>query len=112
MTLQHFGANKGIGFGKCKQLAYIGIKMVITARDEKKDLEAVEKLKGSGMSDYLGNERQIPAKESFLMEETDNRESKARSRTQGQEGDSSKEVSSSNNSLEQVEVYHEIFPSC
>ncbi|KAJ1425524.1 Tetratricopeptide-like helical domain superfamily [Sesbania bispinosa] len=48
-----------------------------------------------------GNERQIPAKESFLMEETDNRDTKARSRTQGQEGDGSKEVSSSSNSLEQ-----------
>ncbi|KAJ1383507.1 Tetratricopeptide-like helical domain superfamily [Sesbania bispinosa] len=48
-----------------------------------------------------GNERQIPAKESFLMEETFNRDTKARSRTQGQEGDGSKQVSSSSNSLEQ-----------
>lgn len=39
------GANKGIGFAVCKQLASKGITVVLTARDEKRGLEAVEKLK-------------------------------------------------------------------
>ncbi|XP_044503859.1 (+)-neomenthol dehydrogenase-like [Mangifera indica] len=47
------GANKGIGFEVCKQLASNGITVVLTARDEKRGLEAVEKLKESGLSDVL-----------------------------------------------------------
>ncbi|XP_044503860.1 (+)-neomenthol dehydrogenase-like [Mangifera indica] len=47
------GANKGIGFGVCKQLASNGITVALTARDEKRGLEAVEKLKESGLSDVL-----------------------------------------------------------
>ena len=47
------GANKGIGFGICKQLASNGIVVLLTARDEKRGLEAVQKLKDSGLSDYL-----------------------------------------------------------
>ncbi|XP_048441896.1 (+)-neomenthol dehydrogenase-like [Pyrus x bretschneideri] len=43
------GANKGIGFGIVKQLASDGITVVLTARDEKRGLEAVEKLKQSGL---------------------------------------------------------------
>ncbi|KAL5078605.1 hypothetical protein RYX36_007026 [Vicia faba] len=39
------GANKGIGFAICKQLASNGIKVVLAARDEKRGVEAVEKLK-------------------------------------------------------------------
>jgi (+)-neomenthol dehydrogenase len=39
------GANKGIGFAVCKQLASKGITVVLTARDENRGLEAVEKLK-------------------------------------------------------------------
>ncbi|RXH93721.1 hypothetical protein DVH24_014297 [Malus domestica] len=42
-------ANKGIGLGVVKQLASNGFTMVLTARDEKRDLEAVEKPK-----DYAG----------------------------------------------------------
>ena len=38
------GGNKGIGFGICKQLASNGIVVVLTARDQKKGLEAVDKL--------------------------------------------------------------------
>ncbi|XP_028769169.1 uncharacterized protein LOC114726666 [Neltuma alba] len=38
------GGNKGIGFGICKQLACNGIVVVLTARDQKKGLDAVEKL--------------------------------------------------------------------
>lgn len=45
------GANKGIGFGICKQLVSNGITVVLTARDEKRGLEAVEKLKEFGVSD-------------------------------------------------------------
>ncbi|XP_031260027.1 (+)-neomenthol dehydrogenase-like isoform X2 [Pistacia vera] len=47
------GANKGIGFGVCKQLASNGITVVLTARDEKRGLEAVEKLKEFGLSDHV-----------------------------------------------------------
>ncbi|GAU29245.1 hypothetical protein TSUD_362350 [Trifolium subterraneum] len=39
------GANKGIGFAVCKQLASEGITVVLTARDQNRGLEAVEKLK-------------------------------------------------------------------
>jgi hypothetical protein len=47
------GSNKGIGFGICKQLASNGVVTVLTARDEKRGLEAVEKLKESGLSEYV-----------------------------------------------------------
>ncbi|XP_021817011.1 (+)-neomenthol dehydrogenase-like [Prunus avium] len=45
------GANKGIGFGTVKQLASNGVTVVLTARDEKRGLEAVDKLKEFGLSD-------------------------------------------------------------
>lgn len=49
------GANKGIGFEVCKQLASNGIFVVLTARDEKKGLEALQELKDCGVSgDLLG----------------------------------------------------------
>ncbi|KAI4355026.1 hypothetical protein L6164_003844 [Bauhinia variegata] len=47
------GANKGIGFGICKQLASNGIRVLLTARDEKRGLEAVEKLRELGLSDRV-----------------------------------------------------------
>ncbi|KAK9901455.1 hypothetical protein M0R45_002086 [Rubus argutus] len=47
------GANKGVGFGVVKQLASNGIMTVLTARDEKRGLEAVEKLKECGLSDLV-----------------------------------------------------------
>ncbi|EOX96036.1 hypothetical protein SCA6_015195 [Theobroma cacao] len=47
------GANKGIGLEICKQLACKGITVVLTARDEKRGLEALENLKHSGLSDHL-----------------------------------------------------------
>ncbi|KAL2330341.1 hypothetical protein Fmac_017922 [Flemingia macrophylla] len=48
------GGNKGIGFGICQQLASNGITVVLTARDEKRGIEAVEKLKKEfGLSDQL-----------------------------------------------------------
>ncbi|XP_065864670.1 (+)-neomenthol dehydrogenase-like [Euphorbia lathyris] len=47
------GANKGIGFGICEELASKGIVVILTARDEKRGLEAIKKLSDSGLSDYL-----------------------------------------------------------
>lgn len=47
------GANKGIGYGICKKLASTGIVVVLTARNEKRGLEAVESLKEFGLSDFL-----------------------------------------------------------
>ncbi|XP_042505098.1 salutaridine reductase-like isoform X2 [Macadamia integrifolia] len=47
------GANKGIGLEICRQLASNGVAVVLTARDEKKGIEAVEKLKGYGLSDVV-----------------------------------------------------------
>ncbi|CAA0820787.1 (+)-neomenthol dehydrogenase [Striga hermonthica] len=47
------GANKGIGLEICKQLAPRGIMVVLTARDEKKGIEAQEKLKDLDFSDKV-----------------------------------------------------------
>ncbi|GLT84548.1 hypothetical protein SLE2022_027720 [Rubroshorea leprosula] len=47
------GANKGIGLEICKQLASHGVTVILTARDEKRGMEAVEKLKESGLSEYI-----------------------------------------------------------
>ncbi|XP_048141620.1 (+)-neomenthol dehydrogenase-like [Rhodamnia argentea] len=47
------GANKGIGFEICRQLASNGIVVVLTSRDEKRGLEAAQKLKDFGLSDYI-----------------------------------------------------------
>ncbi|CAJ2657753.1 unnamed protein product [Trifolium pratense] len=47
------GANKGIGFEIVRQLASDGIKVVLTARDEKRGLHALETLKASGLSDFV-----------------------------------------------------------
>ncbi|KAH6777732.1 Rossmann-fold superfamily protein [Perilla frutescens var. frutescens] len=47
------GSNKGIGLEISRQLASKGVTVVMTARDEKRGLEAVEKLKASGLSDSV-----------------------------------------------------------
>ncbi|KAG8391787.1 hypothetical protein BUALT_Bualt01G0223300 [Buddleja alternifolia] len=47
------GANKGIGLEICRQLASQGITVVLTARDEKRGIEALEKLKNGVVSDYV-----------------------------------------------------------
>ncbi|CAI9118862.1 OLC1v1020489C1 [Oldenlandia corymbosa var. corymbosa] len=48
------GANKGIGFEVCRQLASHGITVVLTARDEKRGLDALHKLReSSGFQDDL-----------------------------------------------------------
>ncbi|KAL3536853.1 hypothetical protein ACH5RR_000219 [Cinchona calisaya] len=49
------GANKGIGLEICRQLASNGVMVVLTARDEKKGIEAVQKslMADDGLSDNL-----------------------------------------------------------
>uniref|UniRef100_A0A7N0UXJ9 Uncharacterized protein n=1 Tax=Kalanchoe fedtschenkoi TaxID=63787 RepID=A0A7N0UXJ9_KALFE len=48
------GANKGIGFEVVRQLASKQVVVVVlTARDEKRGLEAVEKLRAEGLFDYV-----------------------------------------------------------
>ncbi|XP_031257603.1 short-chain dehydrogenase/reductase 2b-like [Pistacia vera] len=47
------GANKGIGFEICRQLAINVAIVVLTARDEKRGVEAVEKLKESGHDNVI-----------------------------------------------------------
>jgi (+)-neomenthol dehydrogenase len=44
------GGNKGIGLEVCRQLTQNGVTDVLTARDEKRGMEAVEKPKGLGIS--------------------------------------------------------------
>ncbi|KAL3325925.1 hypothetical protein AABB24_036906 [Solanum stoloniferum] len=41
------GGNKGIGYEICKQLMEKGVMVVLTARDEKRGVEAVQKLQSS-----------------------------------------------------------------
>lgn len=47
------GANKGIGLETAKMLASKGVKVVLTARNEKRGLEALEKLKEFGLSNLI-----------------------------------------------------------
>ncbi|KAL9430135.1 hypothetical protein AB3S75_025507 [Citrus x aurantiifolia] len=47
------GANKGIGYEIVRELAANGVTTVLTARDEKRGLEAVEKLKQSGFDNVI-----------------------------------------------------------
>ncbi|CAI9279181.1 unnamed protein product [Lactuca saligna] len=47
------GANKGIGFEICKQLASNGVKVVLTSRDEKRGIDALDKFKGTHLSDLV-----------------------------------------------------------
>ena len=43
------GANRGIGFEICRQLANLGMKVVLTARDEEKGREAARRLQSEGL---------------------------------------------------------------
>ncbi|XP_038978218.1 salutaridine reductase-like isoform X2 [Phoenix dactylifera] len=47
------GGNKGIGLEICRQLALNGVRVILTARDEKRGQEAVEKLRKCGLFDVL-----------------------------------------------------------
>ncbi|RVW17524.1 Salutaridine reductase [Vitis vinifera] len=47
------GASKGIGLEICRQLASNGVMVVLTARDEKRGLEAVAKLHESSLSNVV-----------------------------------------------------------
>lgn len=48
------GANRGIGYEVCKELGELGYHVFLSARNQKKGKEAVEKLKASGMKiDFL-----------------------------------------------------------
>ena len=47
------GANKGMGLEICRQLAASGVRVVLTARDEKRGVEALQSLNGSGLSNLV-----------------------------------------------------------
>ncbi|XP_058078120.1 salutaridine reductase-like isoform X3 [Magnolia sinica] len=59
------GANKGIGLEISRQLASNRIMVILTARDEKNGLEAVAKLKESGISDVVFH--QLDVKDSISI---------------------------------------------
>ncbi|KAI9089913.1 hypothetical protein K1719_028883 [Acacia pycnantha] len=58
------GANKGIGLATVKMLASNGIKVVLTARDSNAGLQALGKLKDSGLSDALVTFHQLDVTDS------------------------------------------------
>ncbi|GMY30268.1 salutaridine reductase-like isoform X2 [Fagus crenata] len=64
------GANKGIGFEICRQLASNGVKVVLTARDVTRGNEAAEKLRGDGYSDAIFHQLDVadPASISSLAD--------------------------------------------
>ncbi|KAK1352836.1 Menthol dehydrogenase [Heracleum sosnowskyi] len=64
------GGNKGIGFEICRKLAENGIRVILTARNEKNGREAVEKLELSGFSDVVFHQLDIkdPASISALAD--------------------------------------------
>jgi NAD(P)-dependent dehydrogenase (short-subunit alcohol dehydrogenase family) len=43
------GGNRGIGFETCRQLSRNGIQVILTSRDEKKGLQAVDSLRDEGL---------------------------------------------------------------
>ncbi|XP_048558360.1 (+)-neomenthol dehydrogenase-like [Triticum urartu] len=53
------GGNKGIGFEVCRQLASGGISVVLTARDEMRGGEAVERLNALGLSHVVFHQLEI-----------------------------------------------------
>ncbi|KAL6619333.1 hypothetical protein ACP70R_034472 [Stipagrostis hirtigluma subsp. patula] len=53
------GGNKGIGLEVCRQLAGNGVAVVLTARDEKRGAEAVERLKEAGLSNVIFHQLEI-----------------------------------------------------
>ncbi|KAK1353327.1 Salutaridine reductase [Heracleum sosnowskyi] len=53
------GGNKGIGLETCRKLAENGITVILTARNEINGIQAVEKLKLSGLSDVVFHQLDI-----------------------------------------------------
>ncbi|CAL5056905.1 unnamed protein product [Urochloa decumbens] len=53
------GGNRGMGFEICRQLASSGLAVVLTARDEKRAAEAVEKLRELGLPDVVFHQLEI-----------------------------------------------------
>lgn len=53
------GASKGIGLEICRQLASNGVMVVLTARDEKRGLEAVAKLHESSLSNVVFHQLEV-----------------------------------------------------
>jgi NAD(P)-dependent dehydrogenase (short-subunit alcohol dehydrogenase family) len=43
------GSNRGIGFEVCRQLARVGLRVVLTGRDETKTKQAADRLRGEGL---------------------------------------------------------------
>ncbi|KAJ0967106.1 hypothetical protein J5N97_024023 [Dioscorea zingiberensis] len=64
------GANKGIGLEIVRQLAFNGVMVILTARNEKRGAEAVEKLIKSGVSDVVFHQLDVadPASVASLSE--------------------------------------------
>ncbi|GKD08440.1 glucose/ribitol dehydrogenase [Tanacetum coccineum] len=53
------GGNKGIGFEICRQLALNGLDVILTARNESRGIEAVNKLNVSGLSNVVFHQLDI-----------------------------------------------------
>ncbi|CAN6273636.1 unnamed protein product [Urochloa humidicola] len=53
------GGNRGMGFEICRQLSSSGLTVVLTARDEKRGAEAVQKLRGLGLTDVVFHQLEI-----------------------------------------------------
>ncbi|KAI3727595.1 hypothetical protein L6452_16213 [Arctium lappa] len=53
------GSYKGIGFEICRQLALNGIQVILTARNESRAVQSIEKLKESGLSNIVFHQLDI-----------------------------------------------------
>jgi len=53
------GGNRGIGLEICKQLAFKGVTVILTARDEKRGVEAVKNLAAQGLSNILFHQLEV-----------------------------------------------------
>jgi len=53
------GGNRGIGLEICKQLAFNGVTVILTARDEKRGAEAVKNLAAQGLSNVLFHQLEV-----------------------------------------------------
>ncbi|KAK1420337.1 hypothetical protein QVD17_21851 [Tagetes erecta] len=53
------GGNRGIGLEICRQLAYAGVEVILTSRDQSRGEEAIENLKASGLSNVVFHQLDI-----------------------------------------------------